>query len=98
MNKFIIEKYSNLIENSGVIITKNYFLNSKSEKILQYGFDPYLRENSNTLFYYWWDFLESNMKMEDFENQLKIIFSECYNKKVDEIKALYIGSNKKEIY
>jgi hypothetical protein len=77
-------------------ITLNQFVDKDNRKKLEYGSNPYRKEYS-TLYYYWWDFQESELGYNEFRENLKEFFEKTYNEKVENIVALYIGWDKKEI-
>lgn len=93
---YIEETYSNLIEEKGVIATKTDFFDKKGIKRLNYSSDSYLNEEPNTLFYYSWDFKESGLTYDKFREDLKNFFQKKYNKKVSNLKSLYVGWDRKE--
>ena len=88
--------YSNLIEKNGILTTKTNWIDENGIKRLEYGFDPYLNETPNTLFFYSWDFKESNLEYEEFIEKLKLFFETKYNKEVSKIVSLYVGWDRKE--
>jgi hypothetical protein len=93
---YIESTYGNLTEKNGVIVTKSIWVDENNIKKLEYGFDPYLNEEPNTLFYYSWDFKDSGLSYDEFVNNLVVFFEKKYNKKVSNIKGLYVGWDRKE--
>lgn len=97
LNDLIKNTYSNLEKTKGLIITKHNYCNKKGLKLLQYGYDFYLNEESNTVGYYWWDMCNikkqiDNFQLEEFEQALKTFFEENYGSIVSNIKSLYVGT------
>jgi hypothetical protein len=96
VSNFIKKTYGNLVEKQGILTTKTNWFNKDGVKVLEYGFDPYRNEESNTLFYYSWDYRDSGMDYEDFENQLVDFFKKTYKKDVIELRTYYVGWKRKE--
>jgi hypothetical protein len=96
ISNFIKKTYGNLVEKQGYFTTLTNWYNKDGVKVLEYGFDPYRNEESNTLFYYSWDYRDSGMDYDDFRNQLVDFFKKTYKKNVSELKALYVGWKRKE--
>lgn len=96
VSNFIKKTYGNLVEKQGYFTTLTNWYNKDGVKVLEYGFDPYRNEESNTLFYYSWDYRDSGMDYEDFENQLVEFFKKTYKKDVSQLKTLYVGWKRKE--
>lgn len=93
-----MDTYTNLTKEKGNLTTKEYYLNSKGQKVLEYGYDPYRNEDDNTLYYYWWDFIESGKGYHYFRTELKEFIEKTYGIKVGTLQALYVGTDiKKEI-
>jgi hypothetical protein len=88
--------YGKLSEKQGIITTKSDWFDESNTKRLKYGFDPHLNEDAYTLFFYWWDFIESKMSYSDFTDKLTCYFAEKYDKKVAKVNALYWGWERKE--
>jgi hypothetical protein len=95
-SNYIKKTYSNLIEKPGILSTKTNFVNKKGVKLLEYGYDYSLQQEPNTLFYYSWDFQESQMSYESFRKELVDFFVKTYHKPVKELKSLYVGWDRKE--
>ena len=95
-NNFIEKTYGNLTEKKGIITTKSDWFNKDGIKVLKYGYDYYLNEDPNTLFYYSWDWEESGMEYASFIEKLKEYFVKKYNKDVNSVKGLYVGWERKE--
>jgi hypothetical protein len=95
VTNYIKKTYNNLFEKEGIITTKSEWIDKNGVLRLEYGFDSYRNETGKNLFYYWWDFIDSKMDYEDFKTELKEYFSKRYNKKVDNISALYVGWDRK---
>jgi hypothetical protein len=96
VSNFFKKTYGNLVEKQGIITTKTDWFNKDGVKVLQYGFDPYRYEKGNTLFFYSWDYDDSGMDYDDFKEQLVDFFKKTYKKDVSELKALYVGWDRKE--
>jgi hypothetical protein len=88
--------YNGLNKRQSDYISLNQFVDKDNRKKLEYGSNPYRQEYS-TLYYYWWDFEESKLEYNEFRENLKDFFEKAYNEKVENIVALYIGWDKKEI-
>lgn len=91
MSNYIKDTYSNLKEKSSGITTKTNFIDKHGNVLLEYGWYYYNNEDYNTLFYYDCDLDDSNLRSEEFENQLKSFFEKTYGKQVDHVKSYYIG-------
>jgi hypothetical protein len=96
VSNFFKKTYGNLVEKQGIITTKTDWFNKDGVKVLEYGFDPYRYEKGNTLFFYSWDYDDSGMDYDDFKEQLVDFFKKTYKKDVSELKALYVGWDRKE--
>jgi hypothetical protein len=96
VSNFFKKTYGNLVEKQGIITTKTDWFNKDGVKVLQYGFDPYRYEKGNTLFFYSWDYDDSGMDYDEFKEQLVDFFKKTYKKDVSELKALYVGWDRKE--
>jgi len=99
MRKLIEKMYGGLIKTKSDIITiKDY---SNENKMLEYGFSPFSHYNKpKTLFYYWWDMLEIQSQVEDFdldvfEVELLAFFNVHYGKRGKRVEAYYIGTKER---
>jgi hypothetical protein len=92
--------YGNLNERKSGIITMSKFTDGINKK-LKFGFDPYgYFHKPNTLLYYWWDMIEINKLIKDFdiskfESELLIYFNKRYNKTAERVGALYVGTTER---
>lgn len=91
-------RYKNLYSKDSNICSNTIcYYSLKGRKMLNFNV------TERTLYFYWWDFIEVGLNGALFEKNLLKLFKDNYlnlkeyNYKVEAVKALYIGWDKKEI-
>ncbi len=90
--------YANLTEKDGITTIITDWFDNQGIKRLQYGIDGItpMYQQSNVLFFYWWDFIDTELSLDEYRTSLKQYFETTYNKEVSDIKSMYVGWPRKE--